>query len=121
MSTRIILASTAALLAGLLVGCGQKQETAETPEATTDQPAVTRNILDGPIPSCERLTAMDDPEMKAYRVAAHQECATARSLQEKMENVGCMVTHKKTSECASRMKGSELQAWTAERKEALGE
>ncbi|MBH1829304.1 hypothetical protein I5W35_19540 [Stenotrophomonas maltophilia] len=119
MTTRIILASAAALLAGLLAGCGSEPENAT--DKPSEQPAAQVNILDGPIPSCERLTAMDDPAMKAYRIAAHRECAKARSFQEKMDNVGCMVTHKKTTECASKMKGSELQAWTAERKEALGE
>lgn len=119
MTTRIILASAAALLAGLLAGCGKDADTAA--EQPSEQPTAKRNILDGPIPSCERLTAMDDPAMKAYRIAAHQECAKARTFQEKLENVGCMVTHKKSTECASKMKGSELDAWSAERKQALGE
>lgn len=118
MTTRIILASAAALLAGLLAGCGSEPEnTTEKPE----QPAAKGNILDGPIPSCERLIAMDDPSMKAYRMAAHKECSLARSFQEKLDNVGCQVNNKISTQCASKMKGSEIDAWRAEKKAALGE
>lgn len=119
MTTRIILASAAALLAGLLAGCGSEPENAT--EKPSEQPAAQANILDGPIPSCERLITMDDPAMKAYRMAAHKECSLARSFQEKLDNVGCQVNNKISTQCASKMKGSEIDAWAAEKKAALGE
>ena len=50
-----------------------------------------KDPLDGPIPECQELLS---PERKAYvELGAHQ-CDQARTMQEKMNSVGCGIKDK---------------------------
>ena len=117
MKIRAALAALA--ISGLLIGCG-KEDAGAADEAAPEATAAT-NILDGPIPGCEKLISLEDAHMVAYRAAAYRECANARTMQEKMENVGCMVRHEITTKCGMSMKGSVRSALADERKAVLGE
>lgn len=80
----LVLAPALALL--LLAGC-KKDES---------------SILDRPvIKDCKRLYDVNDPEMVAYRKAAHKDCALANTLQQKMNSIGCEI--RKTMRACGRL------------------
>ncbi len=47
--------------------------------------------LDGPVPECKELLS---PERKDYVELGSQQCDQARTMQEKMNSVGCVIKDK---------------------------
>jgi hypothetical protein len=64
-----------------------------------------KDPLDGPIPDCKELLSQ---EKKVYVSLASERCDQARTMQEKMNSVGCVIKDK-LQQCDSRriLRGSK--------------
>lgn len=79
MKRSALMIFSAAVLVLSVTGC-QRDSATSTP-----------NVLAGPIPECKELLSA---EREAYRATAKESCSSAKTLDERMKNVGCEIVQR---------------------------
>lgn len=104
----VLTMTSCAVLTLSLAGC--QPDKTESGASSVSHAKTDADLLAGPLPSCAEYIT---PARQPYRVAAKRDCAAARTFDERMKSVGCMVDQRLGS-----CKGMTFDMRDADRKAA---